>query len=63
MSNDAPIIEGKGEQYQPPSFHWTLNAGRIVEGQDSREIEARSSRLRACLPYDWKLHHEDHLVT
>jgi len=34
------LIEGKGEQYQPPSFHWTLNAGRIVKGQDSREIEA-----------------------
>jgi len=43
MSNDAPIIEGKGEQYQQPSFHWTLNAGRIVEGQDSREIEATAT--------------------
>ena len=33
------LIEGK-EEYQTPSFQWTLNAGRIVKGQDGREIAA-----------------------
>jgi len=36
-------IEGKGRNYQPPSFYWKLNAGRIVEGQYSRKIKATTT--------------------
>ena len=35
------LIEGEGTY--KPSFRWTLNAGRIVKGQDSREIEATTT--------------------
>jgi hypothetical protein len=35
------FIEGEGTYN--PSFHWTLNAGRIVKGQDSRDIEATTT--------------------
>jgi Big-like domain-containing protein len=34
----------KGEETgEPPSFHWKLNAGRIVKGQNGREIEATTT--------------------
>ena len=39
----ALIIEGKAESYEPPSFRWKLNAGRIVKGQNGREIEATTT--------------------
>jgi hypothetical protein len=39
----AVIIEGKAESYERPSFHWKLNAGRIVKGQNGREIEATTT--------------------
>jgi hypothetical protein len=35
------LIEGEGTY--KPSFHWKLNAGRIVKGQDGREIEATTT--------------------
>ena len=31
------VLDGKG--YKPTSFKWTVNAGRIVKGQHTREIE------------------------
>ena len=37
------LIEGEGKHYQPPSFHWKLNAGRIVKGQYESEIEATTT--------------------
>jgi hypothetical protein len=37
------LIEGEGKRYQPPSFYWKLNAGRIVKGQYGREIEATTT--------------------
>jgi hypothetical protein len=37
------IIDAKGKSYQPPSFHWKLKAGRIVNDQDGREIEATTT--------------------
>jgi hypothetical protein len=33
----------KGEGTNEPTFHWKLNAGRIVKGQQSREIEANTT--------------------
>jgi thiol-disulfide isomerase/thioredoxin len=33
-------IEGDARSYGPPSFNWKVNAGRIVNGQYSRAIEA-----------------------
>lgn len=36
------VIEGEAEGYRPPTFYWKLNAGRIVKGQNSREIEANT---------------------
>jgi len=37
------LIEGEVTPYQQPSFHWKLNAGRIVKGQTAREIEATTT--------------------
>ena len=37
------VLEGEGKPYQPPSFYWKLNAGRIVNGQYGREIEATTT--------------------
>lgn len=37
------IIEGEAEGYRPPTFYWKLNAGRIVRGQNGREIEATTT--------------------
>jgi hypothetical protein len=47
MENSRPfifsvVIEGEGASYPQSSFHWKLNAGRIVKGQNSREIEANT---------------------
>lgn len=39
----ALIIEGKAEKDEILSFHWKLNAGRLVKGQDSFEIEATTT--------------------
>lgn len=39
----AVVIEGEVKPYTPPSFHWKLNAGRIVKGQNSREIEVTAT--------------------
>lgn len=43
MDKSKPFIfsvtEINGEGYKPPTFHWKVNAGRIVKGQNSREIE------------------------
>ena len=39
----SALIEGNTKSYRPPSFHWTLNAGRIVKGQYSIEIEATTT--------------------
>ena len=33
------VVEG-AQEHQSPSFYWKLNAGRIVKGQGTREIEA-----------------------
>lgn len=35
------LIEGEGTY--KPTFHWKLNAGRIVKGQNGREIEAATT--------------------
>src|SRR5215203_140068 len=37
------LIESEGKSYQPPSFHWKLNAGRIVKGQYGREMQATTT--------------------
>jgi len=37
------LIKGEGKRYQPPSFHWKLNAGRIVNGQYGPEIEVTTT--------------------
>jgi hypothetical protein len=37
------VMDGKGRYYQPPSFYWKLNAGRIVEGQYGRKIKATTT--------------------
>ncbi|HEV8427638.1 MAG TPA: Ig-like domain-containing protein [Pyrinomonadaceae bacterium] len=37
------VIEGKADPYNPPSFQWNLSAGRIVKGQNNREIEATTT--------------------
>ena len=39
----ALIIEGKAERDETLSFHWKLNGGRLVKGQDSFEIEATTT--------------------
>ena len=39
----SALIESKAEGYSAPSFHWKLNAGRIVKGQGGREIEATTT--------------------
>lgn len=39
----SAVIEGESQNYQPPSFHWKLNAGRIVKGQNEFEIEATTT--------------------
>ena len=36
-------IESEETSYQAPSFHWKLNAGRIVKGQYGREMEATTT--------------------
>lgn len=36
----SATIESTAEGYMPSSFHWKLNAGRIIKGQHTREIEA-----------------------
>ena len=35
----SALVEGNAKPYLPPSFRWKLNAGRIIKGQNSREIE------------------------
>lgn len=42
----SALIEGKAESYERPSFHWKLNSGRIVKGQNGREIEAATTGAR-----------------
>jgi len=37
------VIEGNTQSYAQPSFHWKLNAGRIVKGEHAAEIEATTS--------------------
>ena len=37
------LIEGEKMRYGPPTFHWKLNAGRIVKGQYGPEIEATTT--------------------
>ena len=39
----SALIESEVKSYQPPTFHWKLNAGRIVKGQNGREIEASTT--------------------
>ena len=39
----AVVIEGEGKRYPSPSFHWKVNAGRIVKGQYGHEIEATTT--------------------
>ena len=36
----SAVIEDDAKGYAPSSFNWKINAGRIVKGQNSREIEA-----------------------
>ena len=37
------VVEGEEKSYEPPSFRWKLNAGRIVKGQFGREIEVTTT--------------------
>ena len=37
------LIEGEKMSYGPPSFHWKVNAGRIVKGEFGRAIEATTT--------------------
>ena len=37
------LIEGQTDPYNPPTFHWKLNAGRIVKGETTREIEVTTT--------------------
>ena len=39
----SAVIETDAKSYTAPSFHWKLNAGRIVKGQNSREIEVTTT--------------------
>lgn len=39
----SAIIEHDVESVLPPSFNWKINAGRIVKGQHSREIEVSTT--------------------
>ena len=39
----AALVEGEPKDYRPASIRWKLNAGRIVRGQYSREIEATTT--------------------
>ena len=39
----AVVIEGDKKPYTSPTFNWKLNAGRIVKGQNSREIEVTTT--------------------
>jgi hypothetical protein len=39
----SALVESKRTQNQTPSFYWKLNAGRIVKGQYSREMEATTT--------------------
>ena len=39
----SATIEGDAKGYTAPSFYWKLNAGRIVKGQNSREIEVTTT--------------------
>jgi len=36
-------IEGNATSYQPPSFHWKLNGGTIVKGQNGHQIEVTTT--------------------
>ena len=40
-------IEGESKEYEPRSYHWKLNAGKIVKGQDEFEIEATTTGANA----------------
>lgn len=40
-------IEGEGPSNGPPVFHWKLNAGKIVKGQNEFEIEASTTGANA----------------
>ena len=37
------VTEVNGKGYEPPTFYWKVNAGRIVKGQGSREIQATTT--------------------
>jgi hypothetical protein len=39
----SALIEGDTPRYDPPTYHWKLNAGRIVKGQNEFEIEATTT--------------------
>ena len=39
----AALVEGEPKDYRPGTIRWKLNAGRIVRGQYSREIEATTT--------------------
>jgi Big-like domain-containing protein len=39
----SAVIEAEAKGNTAPSFYWKLNAGRIVKGQNSREIEVTST--------------------
>lgn len=43
----SALIEGESPSYGPPSFHWKLNAGKIVKGQNEFEIEASTTGANA----------------
>jgi len=37
------VIDGITQRYAQPTFHWKLNAGRIVKGEHTAEIEATTT--------------------
>ncbi len=37
------LVESEEKNHPLPTFHWKLNAGRIVKGQNNREIEATTT--------------------
>ena len=39
----SAAIGGNAKPYQPVSFYWKVNAGRIVKGQNSRKIEVTTT--------------------
>lgn len=37
------VVRGPAKRYQPQSFYWKINAGRIVKGQNTSRIEANTT--------------------